>query len=94
MWHKQYYEAVGACVRSDSDFEELLRGCWQLSREAVDNAAVSTVTGSNGSASSSSSSSTLLTPATASVMVTLADGARRVEQVCDRFLQQKTSLCM
>jgi hypothetical protein len=81
----QYYEAVGACVSSDSAFEELLIGCWQLTREAVDDA--TTAIGSTTNSSGNSSSSTYA-PVTASVLVTLADGARRIEQVHFTLLTQ------
>jgi hypothetical protein len=69
-------------VSSDSAFEELLRGCWQLTREAVDDAATAIgSSSSSGSGTNSSSSSSAYVPLTTGVLVTLADGARRIEQV-------------
>jgi hypothetical protein len=76
-------------VSSDSAFEELLRGCWQLTREAVDDAATAINGSSSSSGSSTSSSSSAYVPLTTGVLVTLADGARRIEQVS----AQHTALC-
>jgi hypothetical protein len=75
-------------VSSDSAFEELLRGCWQLTREAVDDAATAIGSSSSGSSSNSSGSSAYV-PLTTGVLVTLADGARRIEQVSAQY----TVLC-